>query len=182
MTKTTKKQRKVYAPDFTDHVHTEGYLNEVGEVVIDLPAPPCAACERENEAFMFLLSEMGDHYVEKRLSKSAAFRAYRQRYPYDFKETYASLDTMMDGGYEQEDMGISVEDAYKADESVREFRAEMTEAQRSMAEAYSLGFKTTEIYKSYGYEDTGGLRYHKLQMKRRLKQLRYEQASVDESI
>lgn len=123
--------------------------------------PPCATCIAENAAWESVVARTHTYELAGKITKTKAWRAYRQAKPFDEHERTLSLDQMMDAGTFIADDAEELLDAYARTEEVERFREHLTPRQLQIMDMLLAGQDSREIADTEGYTSTGGVRYHK---------------------
>ena len=133
---------------FGGHMHYEGMT-------------ACPTCEQENDQWDKLVKRTHTYQLAKMLTRTKAYKAYRQARPYDDAESVLSLDTMLEGGNMFENDSDTLLDAYARVEELERFRDVLSPKQLHILDLLLAGLESRDIYRGEGYKSTGGVRYHK---------------------
>lgn len=133
---------------YGDHLHYE-----------DMPM--CEICEAQNDRWERVKEKYTTYELATKISKTKAYRAYRQAKPFDDFERPVSLDAMLEAGVSLSDESKTLEEDYADREEIEQFRQTLTRKQQSVMDRIVEGYGSKEIAEEKGYKSTGGVRYHK---------------------
>lgn len=144
-----EQSRLVDAFVYGNHLHYKGM-------------PECQDCVRDNTNWDRMYKHYGALNLAQKLRRSPNYRAFVQARPFDDTEAILSLEMLTDGnGYEHPNGEESPEFAYLSGEIVEQFLQTLTPKQQAILRLLIRGWKPKEIYRRFGYRNTGGIRYHK---------------------
>lgn len=123
--------------------------------------PPCEVCAADNLKWVGIVDRTHTYELATKITKTKAWKAYRQAKPFDEHEATLSLDVIMESGVIIADTAPQPSEAYMDAEELAERVARLTPKQLHVYEQLTQGFSSREIYLEQGYKSTGGVRYHR---------------------
>lgn len=140
------------------------------KVVCTHPAvTPNRSSTEENALWDAMMAKYGVYELARKMARRKSYREYVSHWPYDHTESVVSLDLLHAAGFDPpttEDIALD----FMIDDSTEEFLSNLTPKQRQIMEKLMDGFRPKDIYTTEGYKHTGGIRYHKWLIRKRLRE------------
>lgn len=130
-----------------------------------------AKIDAQLDKFNRLIEKYGYHGLAKKVMKLPSYRAYVQKWPFDFTTPIESLEGIED---EVEQGGISVEDEVAARIDVQTLEAGLTPKQVAVYNLIIQGLKHAEIKDIEGFNTESAVRFHKHTIKKKYNQIKDE--------
>lgn len=127
----------------------------------------------QNNRWDYLKEAVGEDELERMIHELPSYKEYVKKYGAS-KKVYVqlvSLDSMLEAGHDIPAPGPSLEDEAIAKEQLAALETALTPKQKQVMDSLSAGFTSQEIAAENGYKSTGGVRYHRDQMRRKLRKI-----------
>ena len=121
-----------------------------------------------------MVKKYGAYGMAKLIMKSPSYRAYVQKWPFDFSETWQNIKSTDDLAETLDDGMISVEDEVLSRLQFDELLESLTPKEREVFDGLLDGMTNSEIERIYRFNTNNAVRWHKHQVKRKYYSLRDE--------
>ncbi len=121
-----------------------------------------------------MVQKYGAYGMAKLIMKTASYRAYIQKWPFDFSETWQNIKSTDDIVDTLDDGTISVEDEVQSRLQFDELLNSLTPKEKEVFDGLLDGMNNNEIERIYHFNTNNAVRWHKHQVKKKYHNLRDE--------
>lgn len=151
-----------------------------------LDMPPCATCSAENDAWDGMRNTYGDLKLAEKVARSEGGRKFAGKYTFDHIERPLSLDVKIDEVMSDDTFISDMGDGHNLHEdiasknAVDKFADTLTPMQRKVLYQLLEGYDAKDIFESFNYATTGGIRFHRMNIRKALREYDFNEFTQED--